>query len=114
MNVTIGAFTTDIAFIVIAMIGGIARYLDQYVRTGVAPRWGLLAAHTVVSCFSGYMVAQAVLKMAPEWAFFSAGMGGYLGTQGLDWLSTILTEKFGGKIEKPDKVVNDDKPKGDT
>lgn len=114
MNGSIWDFTADLAWVLIAMVGGIARYLDQYVRTGVSPRLGLLLAHTVVSGFSGYMVAQTIIRLSPEWALVAAGIGGYLGTQGLDWISTLFTEKFGGKIEKREQAIHQDEtPKGD-
>jgi hypothetical protein len=111
MNNSFWDFTADIAWVLIAMIGGVARYLDQYVRTGVAPRLGLLFAHTVVSGFSGYMVAQTVLRISPDWALVAAGVGGYLGTQGLDWISSLFTEKFGGKIQVREQAVHQDEAK---
>lgn len=117
MNGSFWDFTADIAWVIIAMIGGVARYLDQYVRTGVAPRLGLLFTHTVVSGFSGYMVAQTVLLISPDWTLVAAGVGGYLGTQGLDWISTLFTEKFGGKVEIRDHALHNDeaykKPESD-
>lgn len=108
MNGSFWDFTADIAWVIIAMIGGVARYLDQYVRTGVAPRLGLLFAHTVVSGFSGYMVAQSMLLISPAWALVAAGVGGYLGTQGLDWISSLFTEKFGGRVQVRDQAVYHD------
>ena len=93
--------TAQLMWVLLAMIGGIARYLDKYIRTGQVPKLGMLAAHTVVSGFSGYMVAQTIIKFQPDWALVAAGVGGYLGTQGLDWLASIFAEKFGGKMRTP-------------
>lgn len=100
--------TAELAWIILAMIGGIARYLDRYIRTGLPPKPGMLVAHTLVSCFSGYMVAQTIMRFDQDWALVAAGVGGYLGTQGLDWLASIFASKFGGTV--PPK--NDDDGKG--
>jgi hypothetical protein len=89
-------FGADLLWVAIAAVGGIARYLDAYLRTGTSPRLGLLFAHAAVSGFSGYMVAQTVIRISPDWALVAAGVGGYLGTQGLDWAASVLKKKFGG------------------
>lgn len=85
---------TELLWLVLAATGGIAKYIDSYLKTGVVPRVGLLVGHAVVSGFSGYMVAQVALRTAPDWALVAAGVGGYLGTQGLDWLSTVLKKRL--------------------
>lgn len=92
--------TAEIMWVILAMAGGVARYLDTYLRTGVIPRFGMLLAHAAVSGFSGYMVAQVVIRVNPDWALVAAGVGGYLGTQGLDWVAAILKNRIapGGTI----------------
>lgn len=95
----------DIAWVLLAMAGGIARYLDGYIRSGTSPKWGLAITHALVSGFSGYMVAQVALKVQPDWALIAAGVGGYLGTQGLDFVSRVLQKRLA-----PD--VKPDEPKG--
>ena len=85
----------ELLWVAIAMAGGIARYLDTYLRTGVFPTVGMIVANAVVSGFSGYMFAQIVTKVAPEWAVVAAGVGGYLGTQGIDWVATVIK----GRVE---------------
>lgn len=93
-------FWAELAWVGIAMTGGIARYLDTYLRTATPPKFGMLLAHALVSGFSGYMVAQVALRVQPDWALVAAGVGGYLGTQGLDWLSEILKRRLGGPDNK--------------
>ncbi len=88
-------FGAEIMWVLIAMAGGIARYLDQYLKTGSPPKIGMLLAHAVVSGFSGYMMVQFVLRFSPAWSIIAAGAGGYLGTQGLDFISHTMKSKFG-------------------
>jgi hypothetical protein len=88
-------FTAEFMWVLLAMVGGVARYLDSYLRTGRLPGLGLLTANAVVSGFSGYMIAQVIMRFYPEWALVAAGVGGYLGTQGLDWISAVLRYKMG-------------------
>ena len=89
-------FSAELAWIGLAIAGGVARYLDTYLRSGNAPKIGLLFAHALVSGFSGYMVAQVALRVQPEWALVAAGVGGYLGTQGMDFISEIIKQRLGG------------------
>lgn len=88
----------ELMWVLVAICGGVARALDGYTKTGVFPKVGMLFAHGVVSGFSGYMVAQVMLLVAPQWVLVGAGVGGYLGTQGLEWVASILKQRFGGEI----------------
>lgn len=87
----------DLAWAVIAILGGIASYLDGFLKGKQTPTAGKMVAHAFVSGFSGYMVAQIVLLLKPEWVFVAAGMAGYLGTQALDLAADILKRRVGGK-----------------
>lgn len=85
----------ELAWVGLAMVGGVARYLDGYIKSGNSPRLGLIVTHALVSGFSGYMVAQVAIRVQPDWALIAAGVGGYLGTQGLDFLTELLKKRLG-------------------
>ncbi len=89
----------ELAWVILAMIGGVARYLDGHIRGTVSFKWGLAATHALVSGFSGYMVAQVALKLQPDWALIAAGVGGYLGTQGLDFISAVLKQRLAPDVK---------------
>lgn len=90
-----------IAWAAIAVLGGIARYLDSFLKGQTVPTWGRMVAHAFVSGFSGYMAAQAMLLVKPEWAFIVAGVAGYLGTQALDIMADLIKKRAGGGEDKP-------------
>lgn len=85
----------------IAAVGGVVRYLDVYLRTGVAPAIGPALGHAFVSGFAGYMTALTVLRFDPEWALIAAGAGGYLGTQALDWVAGVVKAKVQSHMPPP-------------
>lgn len=85
----------DLAWAIIAVLGGVARYLDTFLKGGHPPTWSRMIAHAFVSGFSGYMVAQATLFIKPEWAFIAAGVAGYLGTQALDMVADFMRKRAG-------------------
>ena len=95
---------TELVWILLAMMGGVARYLDTYLKSGNPPQWGRAVTHALVSGFSGYMVAQVALRVHPEWALVAAGVGGYLGTQGLDFVTEVIKKRLGGDAPKEEKT----------
>lgn len=92
---------TQILWVGIATVGGVVRYVDVYLKTSVPPRLGPAMGNAFVSGFSGFMVALTVTRFDPSWALIAAGAGGYLGTQGLDWISTVIQQRFGGQPIPP-------------
>lgn len=85
----------ELGWLLLAMAGGVARYLDSYLHSGAVPKLGLAITHATVSGFSGYMVAMVAIKVQSDWALVAAGVGGYLGTQGLDFISRVLKRRMG-------------------
>jgi len=91
----------ELAWVILAIMGGIARYLDSYLKSGQAPKFGLLIGHALVSGFSGYMIAQVMLKLNPDWALIAAGIGGYVGTQALDWVAEAARNHYKNSVPGP-------------
>jgi hypothetical protein len=94
----------DVTWAAIAVLGGIARYLDSFLKGQTIPTWSKMIAHAFVSGFSGYMIAMAVMLMKPEWVFIAAGVAGYLGTTALDILADVIRKRVGAEDPKDTKV----------
>jgi hypothetical protein len=85
----------QLLWLVLAAFGGIARYADESMRHESAITLIHLLGHGLVSAFSGYMFAIVALLIYPDWASVMAGIGGYLGTQGLSWVTKLVQNKLG-------------------
>lgn len=96
-------YLAELAWVLAAMVGGVARYLDSYIQTGTMPRVGLLFANAFVSGFSGYMAAHVALHLAPDWAMVAAGTAGWLGTQGMNWVADVVKRRVGGQVDGGDR-----------
>lgn len=72
----------------IAAFGGVAKHLSEYLR-GSTFRLRQLFANIVTSGFSGYIFAEIAFNLNPEWTHIAAGVGGYMGAQGLDFVSDV-------------------------
>lgn len=97
-----------------AMVGGIAHHLDAYLRGGDFPSFRMFIANAVVSGFSGYMMALVALRVAPDWAYISAGIGGYLGTQGIDFVASVMRGRIAqvvNPLQAPPSTPTSEPPK---
>lgn len=86
-------FDTKQTFVMIAAVGGIAKHMSEYLK-GAKFRIRQLLANTIVSGFSGYVFAEAAFQLNPEWSHVSAGIGGYMGAQALDFVFLLVKERF--------------------
>lgn len=92
------------AWLGLAIVGGVARYLDEAFRGGKGFKPMHLLMTAVVSGFCGYMTAQMALKVNASWAMIAAGIGGYLGTQAIDELRKILFMYLSRGVEHDQKL----------
>jgi ABC-type Co2+ transport system permease subunit len=85
---TTTAVVGKLAYAGLAAFGGVAKHLSEYLR-GSTFRLRQLLANTVTSGFSGYIFAEIAYNLNDQWAYVAAGIGGYMGAQGLDYLFDI-------------------------
>jgi hypothetical protein len=85
----------EVMWAITAVIGGFARHLSLYIRGDKAVfRVSMFLANGFVSGFSGYMFAQVMLNLHPEWVLVAAGIGGYLGAETLEIIINFFKRKF--------------------
>lgn len=86
----------ELLYVVIAAIGGTARYLQHYL-TEDNFIWPHFVAHIFVSMFSGYMFfhfATDIVGMPETSVAIFAGLGGWMGVESLKMLESILKKKL--------------------
>ena len=86
----------EIAFVMLAAVGGVSRYLFIYLNEGLFA-WRHFIAHTIISCFSGYMFflfGANVLGMEDGGVAILAGMGGWMGVEALKLLESSISGKI--------------------
>lgn len=87
---------TEIAYVLMAAIGGVARYLQVYLNEGKFA-WQHFIAHTFVSAFSGYMFFQFgsnVLQLGDNYMPIMAGLGGWMGVEALKMLELFIKRRW--------------------
>lgn len=91
-----GKVPTEVAYVFMAAVGGIARYLQSYLNEG-AFAWQHFVAHTFVSAFSGYMFYQFgsnVVGLPASAMPVVAGLGGWMGVEALKMLEAFIKRKW--------------------
>lgn len=84
----------EIFFVLIAFMGGTARYLNGYTN-GAPFKLGIFLASGVVAGFSGWMFALFgnTMNLPQEMLFVFAGTGGFFGEQTLKYIMESITKK---------------------
>jgi hypothetical protein len=86
-------YITDIVLVGVAILGGIARLLNEYISQGEdrkADSWPKILAAVFVSGFSGYMSGKMVVLINEDAAYVAAGVGAYMGSKVLDLIYVYL------------------------
>lgn len=89
---------TEVVYTLLASAGGVARYLSEYLKHNKFS-WTILIANVFISSFSGYMFAKfsTVLGIQSDVSYIFAGLGGFLGTRALEFMSDYVTSKMSKK-----------------
>lgn len=89
------AVPTEVIATIFAIVGGLAKYLHNYIQ-GKPFVFAVLFANLIVSGFSGFMFAQfaQVVGASEKVQFISAGIGGFMGAAAIDLIQTWLLDKF--------------------
>ena len=96
METIFGKVPLDAIYVGIAVIGGIARYLNGFVN-GNDFKLSVFFASAFVAGFSGYMFALLgdSLSLPPTMLHIMAGTGGFMGDQTLKFIMEYVGAKLG-------------------
>lgn len=96
-------------WIIIAIVGGIAGYLDRFLHQEEILSIARIFSTIVITGFTGYMTANVMMLIYPQWALISAGVGGYAGTKMMDTVVEFIRFKMNVPEKKstPTKKPND-------
>ena len=86
--------TTELLYVLVSAMGGVAKYLNEYLAGGKF-HWGLFVANIVLSGFSGLMfkLFGESIGLNHNILFMFAGVGGFMSSSSLNLLANVLTKK---------------------
>lgn len=91
---------TEARWVIIAIIGGIIKFLDSYLKgEEVGNVWHFLAL-ILVSGFAGWMTASMVSLYNPAWVTIGAGIGGFTGTKVIQVVMEYVNVRLGLRESK--------------
>ena len=86
--------TTELLYVLVSAMGGVAKYLNEYLVSGKF-HLGLFIANIVLSGFSGLMfkLFGESIGLNHNILYMFAGVGGFMSSSSLNLLANILTKK---------------------
>lgn len=95
------ALFEEMIWVVVAVAGGVAKYMNTLL-TSDAPTFEFIRflARLTVGAFSGYMFARAAHTINPSWDVFAAGIGGWLGADGMEYAALIIKSRVNNTHDK--------------
>jgi hypothetical protein len=81
----------------IAAVGGVAKYLNEYIK-GSPFNWKICAAKFIVCGFIGFVFAQFFTVYKTEYAYVASALAGYAGTEIFDTAVHALARATGKRI----------------
>jgi len=88
-------FPIELIFAILAVSGGVARYLNGYAN-GAPFKFSIFIASIFVAGFSGYMFALlgTSLSLPQSMLYMMAGTGGFMGEQSIKLIMEYLNKKI--------------------
>ncbi len=88
--------------LLVAVAGGLARYMNDLLN-GKSFSVSALGANLIISGFCGFMFVQfaANWQMGDRFQAIAAGMGGFMGVEGVRLLQIIILRRLSVKIDSP-------------
>jgi hypothetical protein len=85
-------YIVELLWVLVAMGGAVAKYLNDYVRKKVTFSWSKFIATIVIGSFSGWMFGKfmAALGAADDLAMIGAGLGGAMGFNAIEFLWDVV------------------------
>ena len=93
----------DVIFVIVAVFGGIAKYLSTYLNGQEKVTVARAISYIVMCAFIGWISGEIMLLLYPNWALIASGVGGYAGTQMMDFFVEIMKIKFGAGNDVSDR-----------
>lgn len=79
----------------IGIFGGIARMLNDILNKKEEFSWSRIFMKAIVSGFFGYMGGESAQFVSqPQLGFMAAGLVGYLGSEGFDYIVQIVRNRY--------------------
>ena len=107
MDNFLGKLPPEVFWVILAVFGGIARYLHMFLETDKPIIAIKLFSSVFVSAFAGFVTAQTVILLYREWVYVAAGVGGFLSTRMIDVLTDMAANRLNIKINKDIDKKND-------
>lgn len=97
----------EVLYVVVAVVGGIARYLNSFIL-GQKFRFSIFVASAIVAGFSGCMFALLgqTMSLPTTMVHIMAGVGGFMGDQTLKFIMEYVTSKSLGVPMTVEEDIN--------
>lgn len=100
----------EVGWLFIAILGGIAKFFDSYLKGEDSINITKFIALLFVSGFTGYICASIMFIYQSEWGTIAAGVGGFLGTKIFEIISDFIAIRLGIKPshKRPRRELRDE------
>ena len=107
-------YVRELGLLSAALFGGVARAVNVVLNDrNKTVSFLRIVLRGFVGCFSGWLFAKFCHQWKPDWDIPAAGMGGWLGADGIDFAIDYLRRKFAPEEEPTTTIIitEEHKPK---